>query len=112
MSADTEHRERVAEGLEQLAALIRSSPDVAVKPDCSSHTYQYCAQSELEVEALAAALGVAPSWNDGHSHYCAEVELTGRVHYAAVWITRDHMARHAAASTYAGSVDPAEPVTA
>jgi hypothetical protein len=107
-STAPDRNDEVAAGLEALAALIRQNPAASVNPSYSSHAYQYCADSEDEVTAIAAGLGVTPEWNEGHTHYTASVEAADRFFYRAVYITREHMARYNAANTYDGCVEPAE----
>jgi hypothetical protein len=105
-------REEKAAGLEALAALIRGNPAVKVGDTWASHTYQYCADSEDEVTGIAAALGVTPGWDPEHTHYGARLKLPGGVEYLALYITRDHMARYYAATTYSGCVEPEVPALA
>jgi hypothetical protein len=102
--------EEIAAGMEKLAALIRAGT-VKVN-ECGATRYHYIAASEAEVTNIADDLKVPAEWNESHTHLVAALKVGGRMVYEAVWITREHMARYNAETTYAGCVEPAEAETA
>lgn len=94
------------DGLVALACFLEAHPDVPV-PSYGAKIYVTTCGSDDEsvatVDAAAAVLGAAASWNGTSTHYDVACAF-GPVKYGVIAITRAHMAAYDARHSYDGSV--------
>jgi hypothetical protein len=103
VSAD--QRAEYVAGLRALADYLEAHPDLPVPYRVDAWDSVTGGDAErAEVDRVAAILGEAPRWSDG-THY--EVgRAFGPVVYRTTVISPEGMARHLAAATYSGAVEP------
>ncbi|MGW0807980.1 hypothetical protein [Nonomuraea sp. NPDC002799] len=107
-------RVQLIEGLRALADFLDTHPDVPTN-SWVNVSYSVTAADtsgddsddakRVEVDRVAAILGVTPTQNNRGSHYTA-LRTFGPVEYRATAITQEEMALHQAADTYYGLVTP------
>lgn len=97
-----EHRDAFALALRQVADKVCDNPDWPVDryPRIDVSAAAADEGGVEEVDRAAAAMGVEPRWNDGHTHYTAEVKV-GPFHYRIAAITSASMDEYYAAQKVA-----------
>lgn len=109
-------RDRIIDGLRQLASYLAHNPDVPV--DEHGWTLQVHPgpwhdddQAHAEIDRIAALIGVTAASTDRQASDYIALRRFGLVTYRAVHVTTHRMAAYEALMSYRGSVspDPAPP---
>ncbi|MGW0802737.1 hypothetical protein [Nonomuraea sp. NPDC002799] len=108
-------RAQLIDGLRALADFLDGEPGVpvnfgatvsySVTPTDVADDGNIDQAERVEVDRVAALLGVTPEYSGGGSYYSA-VRAFGPVEYRATAITQEHMAKVHAENTYHGVVTP------
>lgn len=92
-------------GLHELADYLADNPDIPAPKWAELNVYPNGADAEqiTEVDRVASALGVKPTWSDDGQHYRAHRSF-GPVRLGTVAISKTSMAEYTAVMSYRGAV--------